>query len=87
MPQYKLCFIATERTEYSITINADTPEEAFKKFNNPEYNRGDYEEECFLGLIEKENEVQIEGEYIENKYMKNISSLKRYDKPIKLKIK
>jgi hypothetical protein len=82
MPEYKLCYIATERTEYSIMIKANTPEEAFKLFNDPDYDRSHYEEECFLGLIENESDVQIEGEWIDEN--NNSSHLKRYNEPIKL---
>ncbi len=86
MPKYKLCFIATEKVEYSIMIETNTPEEAFKLFNDPNYDRGHYEEECFLGLVENESDVQIEGEWIDDKDTSLPSmSLKRYDEPIKLK--
>ena len=85
MPNFKVCFIATERTEYSITIEAETPEEAFKLFNDPEYDRGQYYEECFLGLTDNEEDVQIEGEWIERKDIHGTSeTLIRYDEPIKL---
>jgi hypothetical protein len=87
MPKYKVCFIVTERVEYSIMIKADTPKEAFNKFNDPDYDRGDYYEECFLGIIENESDIQIEGEWedfiTDEKHTS--SSLKRYDKPIKMK--
>jgi len=86
MKKYKVCFIATERIEYSIMIKADTPEEAFKLFNDPDYDRGHYHEECFLGLTENETDVQIEGEWKDDKSTSLPSlTLKKYDEPIKLK--
>lgn len=91
MPQYKLSYIATEKVEYSIMIDAISIPEAFNKFQDPEYDRGHCEEECFLGMIDDESNVQIEGEWIDDPpstYFPSTLpslSLKRYDEPIKLK--
>ena len=87
MPKYKLCYLAKEIVEYSVMIESDTPEEAFNKFNDPEYYRGHCEEESFLGIIEPEYDIQIEGEWIADKDTALIGSfsLKRYNEPIKLK--
>ena len=86
MPKYKLSYIATEKVEYSIMIDAISIPEAFNKFQDPEYDRGHCEEECFLGMTEDESDIQIEGEWIDDKDTSLPSlTLKRYDEPIKLK--
>ena len=85
MPEYKICFIATERTEYSVSVEAETPEKAFKLFYDPNYDRGEYHEESFLG-IESEDDVEIEGEWIADRD-KSMNSFRliRYDESIKYK--
>lgn len=80
MKDYSITFLATEITEYSVSVEANSPEEALKLFND---NQGgyDWEEDSFQGSDGIED-VECVGEWIPGK--DNSSSLNRFDKPIKL---
>ena len=77
MKDYRITFTALEESGYSVTIPAKSPKEALKKFQNPEYDRGDYNEEYFNGT-ESESEIQCDG------YWQKDGHFKELDESVKL---
>lgn len=61
---YNIEFTAIEETLYSVQIEAESPEEALKKFSDPETDRGEYREEEFHGTIDECN-ISVTG-YFKN---------------------
>lgn len=81
MKDYRITFTALEESGYSVVIPAETPEEALKKFQDPEYDRGDYSEEYFNGT-ESEHDIQCDGYWQEDGHFKGLEEpVKQPDLP------
>lgn len=83
MKTFNIKFEVIERTVCSACVEANTPKEALKLFKK---NYSDYDSED-VDIIDSEiinGSEECVGEFITNKNNDSLSSLKRFDKPIKL---
>jgi hypothetical protein len=75
-------FEVNQRFIYSMSIEAETPEEAVKKAKNPEFDRSEADEDLMLESWDDLDTVKCVGERIESKDMSS-SRLKRFRTPIR----
>lgn len=80
MKKFKIEFVRAERSICSVSINAETPEEALKVFRSGEYNEDEHEEETLDSEIE--NPIECVGEWVPEKERSGIYSLNRFETPV-----
>jgi len=83
MKEFDIEFEVTQKVTYNMSIKAESPEQAIKLAKDPDFDRGEAEEDTLLESYDDVNTIKVVGERVSD----GVSSHREpFDKPIMQKL-